>query len=254
MSNPLRVPTLFSPYMKQEIDIFRRARKDKNVVVIEGVHALKHALRFGVHIIEARTNNLKNILEIVDEVAPDVRGEFEKILEEVTHDVFQSLAPYPPRTGAIAIAERPKIVAGDIKRNGGRVVFLDNPRDLENVGAVIRVAGAAGASGVVTTGEIDPWQSACVRGSAGLHFALPVMHTTKRPSHFGAPVVVFDPEGDDLKRGDLVDCGVLVFGSERDGVSGKIVKSADMVVRIPMQEKVSSLNLATSVAVAMYCM
>jgi len=43
-----------------------------------------------------------------------------------------------------------------------------------NVGACVRVAAAAGAAAVLTTGENDPWFPDAVRGAAGLHFALPV--------------------------------------------------------------------------------
>nr|MBA3583830.1 rRNA methyltransferase [Gemmatimonadota bacterium] len=44
----------------------------------------------------------------------------------------------------------------------------------------------------------------------------------------------------------------LAFGSERRGLSGAILDRADLVVGIPMREGVSSLNLVTAVAVALY--
>jgi TrmH family RNA methyltransferase len=45
---------------------------------------------------------------------------------------------------------------------------------------------------------------------------------------------------------------VYVFGSERDGISAELKKSATKIVRLPMQDGVSSLNLATSVSATLY--
>ena len=43
-----------------------------------------------------------------------------------------------------------------------------------NMGACVRVAAAADAAGVLTTGDNDPWHPDALRGAAGLHYALPV--------------------------------------------------------------------------------
>ncbi len=60
-------------------------------------------------------------------------------------------------------------------------MLLEDPRHFGNLGAVIRVAAAAEAAGVLTTGRQDPWDPVAVRGSAGLHFALPVARLEHLP-------------------------------------------------------------------------
>ena len=45
---------------------------------------------------------------------------------------------------------------------------------------------------------------------------------------------------------------MLVFGTERAGLSDAMKARADRVVALPMREGVSSLNLATSVAAVLY--
>ncbi|MCW2606143.1 MAG: rRNA methyltransferase, partial [Frankiales bacterium] len=117
-------------------------------------------------------------------------------------------------------------------------------------GAVVRVAAAAGASGVAVTGDLDPWGSACVRGSAGLHLALPVLSI--RPDDVTGPLLVLDGDGDDLRGVALPDDAVLVVGSERDGVGAELRGRADGVVALPMRPGVSSLNLATAVSAVLY--
>ena len=95
-------------------------------------------------------------------------------------------------------------------------MVLDNPRNLGNAGAVIRLAAGFGATGVVTTGTLDPWHPTVVRGGAGLHFATVVERLTVAELPPG-PVFALDPEGDDIRGMKLPDDAVLAFGSERTG-------------------------------------
>ena len=59
-------------------------------------------------------------------------------------------------------------------RRAAPIVLLEDPRDLGNMGACVRVAAAADIAGVLSTGSHDPWHPDALRGAAGLHFALPV--------------------------------------------------------------------------------
>jgi TrmH family RNA methyltransferase len=121
-----------------------------------------------------------------------------------------------------------------------------------NIGACVRVSAAAGAAAVLTTGENDPWYPDAVRGAAGLQFALPVASIETLPAN-DRPLLAIDPEGEDLRPGLLPERAVLAFGTERHGISSELLERADSRVAIPMREGVSSLNLATSVAIALYC-
>jgi TrmH family RNA methyltransferase len=146
----------------------------------------------------------------------------------------------------LAVARRPPFHVDALGR--GRVVLLEDPRHLGNVGAVVRVAAAAGAAGVLTTGARDPWEPAALRGSAGLHYALPVGRVDGPPPD--RPLAALDPEGAPLAA--LPAGAVLAFGTERHGLSAALRARADVRVAIPMRPGVSSLNLATAVAVALY--
>src|SRR5690606_41436673 len=90
--------------------------------------------------------------------------------------VFARRAPGPPDTGALAAAAR-RVGAARALLTASRkapLVLLEEPTHLGNMGAVVRVAAAAGAAGVVTTGRHDPWGPDALRGGAGLQFAVPV--------------------------------------------------------------------------------
>ncbi len=104
---------------------------------------------------------------------------------------------------------------------------------------------------MLTTGDADPWHPAAVRAGAGLHFAVPVARrpVTQLPD---LPLFAFDPEGADLRSVKLPGGAMLAFGSERHGLSDALRSRADHLVALPMRPQVSSYNLATSVAMALY--
>ena len=135
------------------------------------------------------------------------------------------------------------------------VVLLEQPRNMGNIGACVRVAAAAGAGALLSTGENDPWFPDAVRGGAGLQFALPVAKVEGiEPGGGERPLLAVDPEGEPLAIGALPPRALLAFGTERDGVSTSLLERAEARVAIPMRPGVSSLNLATSVAVVLFAL
>jgi TrmH family RNA methyltransferase len=139
----------------------------------------------------------------------------------------------------------------DNARRSAPTVVLENPRNLGNIGAVVRLAAGFGASGVLTTGDVDPWHPTVVRGAAGLHFATSVARTSLDALPPG-PVFALDPEGVSIHDVTFPDDAVLVFGSERHGVTDDAKGIATSTVAIPMRPQVSSFNLATSVGMALF--
>src|SRR5215218_3193424 len=234
---------------------FRTARRDPQLTVIEGFHALKHALRFGAEVVEAVAVEPASLEKMADDLAPDLAGQLAGRVEAVDKETLASLVPLVPHTGVAAIARRPEVdlEAAMADPSPAPAVLLEQPRNMGNIGACIRVAAAAGAAALITTGENDPWHPDAVRGAAGLQFALPVAAVEALPLS-DRPLLAIDPEGEELRPGLLPPRSLLAFGTERHGISGELLERADARIAIPMREKVSSLNLATSVAVVLFAM
>ena len=153
-----------------------------DLVRIEGFHALKHALRFGAEIVEV-TGDREHLERLAAELAPDLK-----------------LPPMEPGEDVVAFARRP---AFDLERalaRPGPVIFLEEPRHLGNLGAAIRVAAAADAAAVLTSGTSDPWHPHAIRGAAGLQFALPVARVDDVPR--GRALVAIDPDGEERPRAE----------------------------------------------------
>ena len=231
---------------------FRAARSDGDRAVLEGFHALKHALRFCADVEAVLSSDPAELERLSEELAPDVKQRLRELTTAVSDDTYRELGGYAHHTRVAAIARRPAFAPGQaLDRRDAPVVLLEDPRHLGNLGAVVRVAAAVDAAGVLTTGEQDPWDPVAIRGSGGLHFALPVGRVAA-PDTGGRPLFAVDPDGTPLDPAALPDDAVYAFGSERHGLSAELISRADARLRIPMRPGVSSLNLATSVSAVLF--
>jgi RNA methyltransferase, TrmH family len=234
---------------------FQRLTASEGRVRLDGLHALKHALRFGASGVHAMTGDRRAALALAHDLAPDTVTWLEGHLVEVPAADMATLTLRPVPTGVVSVALRPGVVSLEaLDRDGGPIVALENPRHLGNIGAVIRVAAAAGALAVVTTGTADPWHPQCLSGSAGLHFALTVQRIASLTELVatGRPIVALDPDGEELQAQNIARSSVFLFGTERGGLTADALSTAHSVVSLPMRPGVSSLNLATSVAATLY--
>ncbi len=249
----------------QLIDAFQRARKADDLAIIEGVQAAKHAVRFGAEVHKYITYDISLLQKLLAEIAEDVKDTILENITVVDEQTFNKLSPQPPRTGFIAMAQRRNYLWHEVAPDRP-VVFLEDPRDLENIGAVIRVAAAADAAAVIISGSADIWHPAVIRGAAGLHWAIPVFDNSSgdlqqneksisemlRSTQTDRKLAALDPTGEDLDAARIPTNSILIFGTERHGISKKLLAQSDEIVRLPMKKGVSSLNLATSVAATLY--
>ncbi|MEU9372435.1 TrmH family RNA methyltransferase [Streptomyces sp. NPDC048255] len=224
----------------------------EGLVLLDGFHALKHALRFGAEVRMAVAEDPGAVRALAGELAPDVEAEVARLVRKAP---LKGLLARVHPTGVAALAVRPDRAAG-LAALGRRprpapVVVLDNPRNLGNVGAVVRLAAGFGATGVVTRGDLDPWHPNVVRAGAGLHYATTVDRVELDTLPAG-PLYALDPEGEDIRSLTLPDDALLAFGSERHGISPELRARADHLVSLPMRPQVSSYNLATSVAMTLF--
>jgi 23S rRNA (guanosine2251-2'-O)-methyltransferase len=143
------------------------------------------------------------------------------------------------------------------------LVALDQVEDPQNLGAIARVADAAGASGLLLTDRHSPPLSPAVaRASAG---AIEWLATARVPNLvralnqlksrgfwiFGAdtdgPDSLFDlPER--VLRGERV----VLLGAEGRGLRPGVLGAVDHRVRIPLAGRVASLNVASAAAVVLF--
>lgn len=149
-------------------------------------------------------------------------------------------------------------------RDGDRLlVALDGVEDPRNLGAVARVAEAAGAGGLlVTRRRAPPLGAVASRASAGALEHLPVARVPNLSAALrtlqgrGFWSLGADPDAptslwaleDRFLRGDLV----VVLGAEGRGLRPGVAARLDHRVRIPLAGRVASLNVAAAAAVLLF--
>ncbi len=250
------------PLPDDTLAALRQARRDPDLVLIEGFHALKHALRFGAQVLRAAITDPLEVAKLAAALAPDVPDQLPTNTLEVSPERLEAAGLKAPITGVIALARRPPVdVAGGLASlHPAPIVLLERPRGLGNIGWCVRTAAAADVAGLLTTGIHDPWCPTAVRIGVGLQFALPVARVADDraeglPDYLfdsGRPLIAVDTAGETVQPAALPDRAILAFGTERHGLSAELLGRAQARVSLPMRPGVSSLNLATSVAALLY--
>ena len=140
------------------------------------------------------------------------------------------------------------------------VVIAHGIQDAGNVGAIVRVAEAAGAAGAVFAGVCaDPFGWKALRGSMGSALRLPIStgHTLAEAAatarRHGLRLVATVPRGGrSAFESQLTGPLAVLVGGEGAGVPRDALEHADDLVTIPMQRPVESLNTAVATAVVLY--
>lgn len=140
------------------------------------------------------------------------------------------------------------------------LVCLDQVTDPHNLGAVIRSAEGAGATGVVLPahGSVRVTPAVC-RASAGAVEHEPVAVVPNLARYLGeikGPLLwayAADPEGAlPMWEADLTGGVALVLGAEGRGVRPLVRRTCDALVSIPLAGRVGSLNVSVAAAVLLY--
>lgn len=163
--------------------------------------------------------------------------------------LFAEVSDTRTSQGVIALFERPRATLEEIVRRRDTIaVALDGIQDPGNVGTIVRLAAAFGASGLITLpGCADPYSPKAIRASAGAILEVPVAAATAGDLVASRlPIFVADGSG---KRHDVPSAGaILVLGSEGAGAS-KAIRARATAVAIATTGHVESLNVAAAAAI-----
>lgn len=151
--------------------------------------------------------------------------------------------PHPPRV--VAIYRRADLPSNSLLLS----VALWRVVDPGNVGAVIRTAGAFGASVALSDGCADPTSPRALRASAGAIFRVPLLGLDEVT---GRRVALVAHGGKPLAEVPADEATTFVLGAERDGLPDDVAAKCDEIATIPISDAVESLNVAAAAAIALY--
>ena len=140
------------------------------------------------------------------------------------------------------------------------VLILDGIEDPHNLGSIIRTAETAGVHGVI----IPKRRAASVNSTVNKASAGAVQHMKiARVTNISDSIQKLKDEGlwicgTDINTDkyyynqDLTGALGIVIGNEGTGISDKVKKNCDFLVKIPMKGKIESLNASVSAGIVIY--
>ena len=228
-------------------------------LLLDGVHLVGDALAAGVRITQVIAAS-----EALDH--PEIRAILSALGRDVsvaaaTSMVMDAVSPVRSASLIVAIADRPAADSGRLYAAADPlVVIATDVQDPGNLGAIVRVAEAGGASGFVAAGQsANPFAWKALRGSMGSALRLPIaIHRDTAAAiaearHHGCRVVATVPrDGVTHVDADLRGPLALLVGGEGRGLPPDLIDGADARIAIPMQAPVESLNAAVAAAILVY--
>ncbi len=141
----------------------------------------------------------------------------------------------------------------------GVLLVMDHITDPQNVGNMIRTAEVFGVNGIVIPRErSSPINEVVVKASTGAVFHIPITKVgslrqfLERFKKKGGWVMAVEKGGKPIQKLSFPFPLAVVLGSEGKGVSKSVMDTADLVATIPMKGKVTSLNVSSATAIALW--
>jgi TrmH family RNA methyltransferase len=172
---------------------------------------------------------------------------------QLDDSLFAQISEVESPAGLLAIAKIPR------ERNvqSESCALLDDTQDPGNLGSILRSCAAAGVLRVcLSPRSADAWSPKVLRAAAGAHFSLSIgesVDLAEVARKFTGQVVATLPAAEkSVFELDLRGAVAFVFGNEGAGVSPKLQDAATVRVKIPIVNKMDSLNAAAAAAVCLF--
>lgn len=237
-------------------DIRRLLRSKGELALLEGPHLVAAALAAGIVLEE--TLATPSFLDSADgrrlarSLPPPV---------EVAPEVLADLTDADSPRGLLAVARLPRSGIEALPVVPCRpYLYLDGLQDPGNLGALARVAEAAGAAGLaLSPGCAHPNHPRALRASAGSLLRLPVAMAVD-PQELDDRLAPARPRwtalvprgGEDLYQAGLDGTLALALGAEGPGLSPALLARAGLRLTIPMEPAVESLNATVAAALVLF--
>ena len=239
----------------------RDLRDREGVIVGEGLHLAAEALTSGVPVEMALVS--PRLLDAAEGRALRERlARAGVALHEASDGTLEALSDArSPQPVIVLVKRRARSLPEVVRGEGGvpLLVVACGVQDPGNLGAIVRIAEASGASGVVATpGSADLFHPRAVRASAGSIFRMPAIEASaddllREAGGASLALVGADPRGGAAYHAhDWTRPAALLLGGEGAGLPAAVEGRLDARVAIPMRTPVESLSVGAAAAVLLF--
>jgi TrmH family RNA methyltransferase len=254
---PDTVTSRANPLVKRLFALKARAEDDH--ALLEGGKLVLDALAAGAEVVAAaaspradRSASAREAVDALEQAGVPVRRVDDRLLAQLS----EADAPQ----GVFAIARRPRFDEAQLYRGVPLILVAAGVQDPGNVGALLRTAEAAGATGAyLTAGTADAFSWKALRGAMGSAFrlphvgGLPAAEVLSRLRARGVARAAAVVRGGSLYfAADLGGPLALVVGNEGAGLPAEVEQAVDLRLTIPLQGDAESLNVAVAAGVLLF--
>lgn len=254
MKKPL-ITSSGNPLVKQARALHqKKARRESGLFLVEGIHHVGEAIEAGWDVVSV----LYAPDTLTSKFAHDLISRLQLAPQPVSPQVMDSITEKDNPQGILAIVRQRQTQLEELNRVQ-QAVALVSPQDPGNVGTILRTMDAVGAQALfLLDGGVELYHPSVVRSSMGTLFWIPVLQTpfgkfAEWARGNNIQLIGTSARGD-VEYQTLVPRSpwAMVLGSEQKGLSAEQISACDVTVSLPMQGRVSSLNLAVAAGVLLY--
>ena len=256
--NPLLIDSLNHPLAGPIRQLLTRTgRQELNQILIDDEENILQALEAGIEI--------ESVYYAGDEVVSETLRKnltAGATIHEVAKRTTKKLFENDKISRIFAIAETPKPRGLEaLKTITKDVVVLEDLSISGNIGNIIRTSLALGVGGILLLNmdPLDIYDRRLIRASRGYVFSLPILTATTselidycKQNNQSLLVTSATATQTVDEIASISERLLIVFGSEKEGASPEIEQAATLQVRIPINERVESLNVSAAAGITLY--
>ncbi len=218
---------------------FAKNRKKKGVFLVEGFKTIKEVSKekWPIKEIMATKKSQEKI---------DFPIEKEKITTLPPHAIA-AMSHFKNSPGILAIIEMPP--KKDFSQEGKRFIALDRINNPSNLGALMRIVDWYGWDGIICSPEsVDSFNPKVIQASMGSFLRVPTFSMPLKDlfRETKLPIIAADLKGTSIDEFSFPKSGILLLGSESEGIRNDFSPFFNARITIPRRGKVDSLNVSVA--------
>ena len=239
----------------KEFISLKQSTIDEKYVVVESKNVFKMVLKknIKIHKVFTTTQNIDFINEHCSNIDFEIFTTTNKIMKEIVgHKIHQ---------GIMALIDKPQYIS--FNQIVGNVVVLNGLTSPENIGSIVRSCASFNIQNIIIDEKTcSPFIRRCIRVSTGNIFNINVYKTSNlkedllelQKQNYTIVTTANSSNAISLKKYAFPKNCAIVIGSEGDGIQKDIFDISNTILKIDINQDVTSLNAAIATSIILFKM